>query len=666
MVKKLTIDSRDFVRSMVPLLDGVLFSSLQAVVLNGFIKEHGNVVKMLPNCLRTLQADGVNEHVILHLLESCDSLQTLSLRGDCMHDATCVRLTEMHALSQVSLSVPYSGMLIPSLAICPCLRVIDLELADAIEYLPTMPTRRAFPALRSLTMSGQSSAGLARCILQSLRRDHPMEAISIRGAVHLSPDWDDFMDILTVIEYRCDPLALHTLVIMPSPGSEPVLSGEEEPDALYIKPLARFSQLTKLSLASYDGLALVDADCVTAAGGWPSMRALWLCDLRAEVQLLSLFALVPFAESCPDLVELALVFDARNNPPRLSNYRPRYRSRLTTLIVCNSPIDSENVGPVARFLAMLFPRLSSITCAESPYARLWTDVCNRVKNTPERPDKPGPVAASLRDDEYPGRTSLTEVQDVNMEDHWPKSDAHNGATASNTVPPRAVETAEDQSQALAQRVADLERVNSQLEQRNTALEKSRGKLERRYRTLEDRLEQKTRDLDSKAKTGHRIPDLARRYEDLEQSSDAQGKQILRLEREVRDLSQSKADILQQKTDIMRRCDDLERRTDEQTKYILQLERGVRPEPQQSAGSSANSESLAAQLSTVKQEKDQLQARYNALLKHAREVVTRNGDLQKHERERDQQRQQLERRCADLTKWQADMQQSLRDLASRGV
>ena len=116
-------------------------------------------------------------------------------------------------------------------------------------------------------------------------------------------------------------------------------------------------------------------------------------------------------------------------------------------------------------------------------------------------------------------------------------------------------------------------------------------------------------------------------------------------------------------------------------------------PAPTSASSGDS-ALAQKLSAAKREKDELQARYNAMLKHTREVVARskvteqekrqleqaNGDQKRLlEQEKEQRRQveraheqqrraieqsgeQLKQRCAELERWQSDVQRGIQDLA----
>ncbi|KAL1664278.1 hypothetical protein GGF50DRAFT_115247 [Schizophyllum commune] len=312
---------------------------------------------------------------------------------------------------------------------------------------------------------------------------------------------------------------------------------------------------------------------------------------------------------------------------------------------------------------------------------------------------------------------------------------------------------EQRKRDLEQRYADLEKRNVDLEAKHADLDRKHAKLGRRYQTMDQRLNLENRELQSRHaelakqkdelgkqrdelarrtdelakendqltlrrdELGRQKDQLARAHAELEEQTEKQQKRILMLERQREPPAQApppsspavdpalarklsvmerlKDELAAQKDNLARAHAALEEQSEVQQKRILELERRLEEPmliPAPTSASSGDS-GLAQKLSAAKREKDELQARYNAMLKHTREVVARskvteqekrqleqaNGDQKRQlEKEKEQRRQaeraheqrraieqsneQLKQRCAELELWQSDVQRGIQDLA----
>ncbi|KAL1719354.1 hypothetical protein EV715DRAFT_290328 [Schizophyllum commune] len=313
---------------------------------------------------------------------------------------------------------------------------------------------------------------------------------------------------------------------------------------------------------------------------------------------------------------------------------------------------------------------------------------------------------------------------------------------------------EHRKRDLEQRYADLEKRSADLEAKLADLERKHAKLGRRYQTMDQRLNLENRELQSSnaevakqkdelakqrdelarrtdelAKENDQLTlqrddlarqkdQLARAHAELEEQAEKQQKRILMLERQREPPAQApppssptadpalarklsvmerlKDELAAQKDNLIRAHAALEEQSEVQQKRILELERRLEepmliPAPTSTVSDDSG---LAQKLSAAKREKDELQARYNAMLKHTREVVARskateqekrqleqvNGEQKRLlEQEKEQRRQveraheqqrraieqsgeQLKQRCAELERWQSDVQRGIQDLA----
>ncbi|KAJ6532301.1 hypothetical protein DFH09DRAFT_993759 [Mycena vulgaris] len=126
-----------------------------------------------------------------------------------------------------------------------------------------------------------------------------------------------------------------------------------------LQPLFAFANLRTVSLEHPVGFDLDNATVVQMARSWPrleelSLRANLFSHIPSRVTLEGVSA---FAEHCPSLHTLAIVFDATSGPKLrpTTTTRRAAPSRLRTFNVGLSPIN--NPARVAVFLSVIFPKL---------------------------------------------------------------------------------------------------------------------------------------------------------------------------------------------------------------------------------------------------------------------------------------------------------------------
>ncbi|TRM56677.1 hypothetical protein BD626DRAFT_635571 [Schizophyllum amplum] len=572
-----------------------VFPFLREAIIFGLPVYHANdLQKVLPGSLAALDVRGADTHAWAFVASRRASLRSLRIEGKTFIPRdVCRRFSDLRAMTEVDMTVPYCPPILPHLARCPSLRVLRLHTGESDMRGTTVAPSQGFRALRRLLVEGRSAAIQARGIIQSLSVLHPLEEVRLENAgAHGTPasmNEDHFMAVLIDIEKHCDPKALRTLVLTPRiPGQA---SASHKPsDASYLRPLASFSSLETLVLASWNGLALKNADCLAIATCWPHIRVLRLCNLRAGENLPTLHGLVPLADKCPELEELALAVDAQSAAPRLPAHYPRSRSRVKTLAMIGpSPIHGDTVLGAARFLATLFPHLRDISCPDgSPHKRCWADVSDRlavahaVAIQTERE-----LATGSREAPDGGVVQSVAHALVKIEQHdatvvapiGPTRNVNTDVVHQSTMPPPASESSgydnavaamgDVQLTDVQRRSASQQRVD-ELQKCNAELEKDRASLEKRYRTMNSRLEGDIHGLQHlNADLQKQKTDIEQKYLQVEEERDVLGKQILRLQRDLEETSRNASTNLdalieqlgkleQHRDQVEKRCADLER------------------------------------------------------------------------------------------------------------
>ncbi|KAJ7052020.1 hypothetical protein C8F01DRAFT_1376384 [Mycena amicta] len=123
--------------------------------------------------------------------------------------------------------------------------------------------------------------------------------------------------------------------------------------------LSSFSQLTTIYIHSTGGFDLNDQSIAPLARAWPSLKSFSLKHPSSDSEL-TLAALLPFAQYCPELIFIKMTFDTTIIPSSTSTSSGERikRPELGHLGVNRSRLDKS--FPVARFLSAVFPNLGVV------------------------------------------------------------------------------------------------------------------------------------------------------------------------------------------------------------------------------------------------------------------------------------------------------------------
>jgi hypothetical protein len=142
------------------------------------------------------------------------------------------------------------------------------------------------------------------------------------------------------------------------------------PEAHYsdigLEALTVFTNLQVVDIQPTFGIQLTSDTVNRLADAWPKIRNLELGNTypSSRSPIIKTEDLIPFAQRCPKLLDLGIVFDAQNTQLRSSP--GLFNNTLTALSVADSPINDPAI--VAAFLSDIFPRIESIT-----YENEWWD-----------------------------------------------------------------------------------------------------------------------------------------------------------------------------------------------------------------------------------------------------------------------------------------------------
>ncbi|KAJ7183930.1 hypothetical protein C8R46DRAFT_884511 [Mycena filopes] len=247
-----------------------------------------------------------------------------------------------------------------------------------LAHLPTALTllprpRRTFPALFTLDIT-TSPIGSTIQVLK-LCFDVPLSTLCIS----LGPiPANETLAMYTAISGGFSHSSLTKLVI-----SDEFSNSDDRNLATYLvspaslRPILAFTNLTELSLTAHFGFDLDDPTALNIARAFPRIVKLRLqASYPMSVPRATLLCLVPFAQYCPELKELAFPFNATDVPgvPLPGHHNGVVQRRLETLDVGQSSIRSPLI--VARFLSGLFPRLEWIPTARTECDNDVEDVAN--------------------------------------------------------------------------------------------------------------------------------------------------------------------------------------------------------------------------------------------------------------------------------------------------
>ncbi|KAJ7291672.1 hypothetical protein C8J57DRAFT_1458430 [Mycena rebaudengoi] len=140
-------------------------------------------------------------------------------------------------------------------------------------------------------------------------------------------------------------------------------------DGRTLSHLLCFSKLREVDISVRGAFLLDDAAVWDMARAWPNLVKLKLTDDSSSPPITMLASLRAFATHCPELITLALTFDATVVPPS-SDEQPVLHNKLSGLYVWSSPISSPTL--VGRFLAGIFPNIERTESFGR--SRLWKEV----------------------------------------------------------------------------------------------------------------------------------------------------------------------------------------------------------------------------------------------------------------------------------------------------
>ncbi|EDR12544.1 uncharacterized protein LACBIDRAFT_323866 [Laccaria bicolor S238N-H82] len=257
------------------------------------------------------------------------------------------------------------------LATIPSLRTLSLDSLEDLtrsddQHLPiiTRNPTGGYPALRSLSISCRTMD--AAIAFVQLLSSSPIEDLEIQVVGFCYPrQWRELFS--TISRHIYHP-SLNELTLQ---GSGNALDPTE---ALYsdigLEALTVFTNLEVVDIQPTFGIQFTGDTVNRLADAWPKIRSLELGNTypSSRSPIIQTEDLIPFAQRCPKLEYLGIVFDAQNT--KLRSSPGLFNNTLTTLSVADSPINTPAI--VSAFLSDIFPGIESIT-----FDNDWRDSPNR-------------------------------------------------------------------------------------------------------------------------------------------------------------------------------------------------------------------------------------------------------------------------------------------------
>ncbi|KAF9003310.1 hypothetical protein BDQ17DRAFT_1355972 [Cyathus striatus] len=266
-------------------------------------------------------------------------------------------------------NITYSALL--EVSLLPSLTRFEIS-----EWIPDNVSLTAqtgtFPVLNYLVIA---SPKLSHCVVFfEVMDSSPIKVIDFSVNKKESPEsWRSFFN---AIREHCRNDTLQKVISSGFYDDDDVLSPEDMPGFEDIKPLLAFHDLRHLSLTIPQGFYLSDSTATKEmARSWTKITQLVLklpsYNRSPQPSKITLLDLLPFAEHCPYLSELAIFLDA-TSPPELDELiLPGNGISQTSLIelqVGDSPGNCPTL--IAAFLSGTFPSLEKIVTMESRESEL--------------------------------------------------------------------------------------------------------------------------------------------------------------------------------------------------------------------------------------------------------------------------------------------------------
>ncbi|KAJ7673711.1 hypothetical protein DFH06DRAFT_1173106 [Mycena polygramma] len=266
-------------------------------------------------------------------------------------------------------------------AASPLLRYLSLK---STEPLPSLPPPARFPHFSALTELESGSIEHAPILFEQAKPSRLVDFTLTAKSWPATPTKRTIHQLYSALATNCNNSSLRTIFVRKQDTPDFIA-----PDQLYLylvsgeelKPLFRFQNLTVVSLAHTAGVDLDDDVVLAMARAWPCVERLRLpCNINYRITpRVTLEGLYAFAQHCPHLDELQILFDATTIPAlRLrskTGVRKRVsQARLELLDITYSPIDITKPHHVAKFLGTVFPCLEMLQTTYYEHPQWTTDV----------------------------------------------------------------------------------------------------------------------------------------------------------------------------------------------------------------------------------------------------------------------------------------------------
>ena len=239
------------------------------------------------------------------------------------------------------------------LATIPSLQTLSLNsLKDQHLPIVTRTPTSGYPALQNLSISCRTMDAVIA--FSQLLSSSPIEDLDVHVVGLCYPrQWRELFSTISRHIYH--------------PSLKELTLQEEgkalHPETLYsdigLEALTVFTNLQVVDIQPTFGIQLTSDTVNKLADAWPKIRRLELGNTypSSRSPFINSEDLIPFAQRCPKLLYLGIVFDAQNT--QLSSSPGLFNNTLTTLSVADSPINGPAI--VSAFLSDIFPGIESIT-----------------------------------------------------------------------------------------------------------------------------------------------------------------------------------------------------------------------------------------------------------------------------------------------------------------
>ncbi|KAJ7291652.1 hypothetical protein C8J57DRAFT_1705174 [Mycena rebaudengoi] len=232
-----------------------------------------------------------------------------------------------------------------------------LHLLPSIPSPPAGCTGAGFPVLRHLSIQS-TTLGFVTEVVNGFSNT-PLR--SLYAATDASDSEHDIRNFFAALSTHIMHSALKKINL--------ILEANLDVDGRTLSHLLCFSNLCEVAIHLGGEFLLDNATVWDMARAWPNLVKLELTDESSSPPIMTLASLRAFAIHCPELITLALTFDATVVPPS-SDEQPVLHNKLSELYVRSSPISSPAL--VGRFLAGIFPNIKRIESFGQ--SGLWEEV----------------------------------------------------------------------------------------------------------------------------------------------------------------------------------------------------------------------------------------------------------------------------------------------------